>query len=113
MIDLKDIYKDIEDICKEEMQEIVDEWFEFLQKRTPEDRGVLQKDNIKWDIVEYRGDLKARLSNESEYAEYVEFSITPKNYYKDWWRRKGASPFYQWKGAGMFQKTADFIENKK
>jgi len=82
------------------------------KKRTPEDTFELQKWHQKQPIVDSNWLISGWLVNKVSYAKYVEFGVGKSyNYYKDWGRRKWASPFTSWIGARMYSKTQ--FENEK
>ncbi len=110
-LDLSDVYEELDDICESIIDEKTNIGLEKLKELTPEDTFDLQNDNQRSEVIKHRDILKTRIFNDNEHAEFVEYSKKEKRYYKDGWRRKWAKPFTIWKGAWMFRKTADFLEN--
>jgi hypothetical protein len=110
-LDLSDVYSEIDSFAIEVVDEKTDIWFKKLQELTPEDTFDLQNENARSEVDTLWTKVKARIYNESEYAEFVEYSKQEKKYYKGWWRKNWWTPFTTWKGAWMFRKTKLYLEN--
>ena len=106
-----DFTKQIRKMAENKVDEIKKIWLEKLKKNTPEDTFELQEHNQVSDTITIWDTTKARIFNDDPKVKYVEYSITPKNYYKNSWRRNGGTPFMGWNGAGMFRKTRFYLEN--
>ncbi len=110
-IDIDDVYEDISDICFDVIDKKTDIWLEKLRENTPEDTYELQKNNKRSEVWEVWWVLQSRIYNDTEYAVFVEESSTDKKYYKAGGRRRWWSPFEQWKGVRMIEKTVSYLEN--
>ena len=106
-----DFTKQIQKIAEAKVEEVAQKWLKKLKELTPEDTFKLQNSNKKSEVATVGTTTAVRIYNDDPKAIYVEYSSKNKNYYKNWWRKKGWNPFYSWKGAWMFRKTKFFLEN--
>ena len=92
------------------LENALDVWTTTLKDFTPEDEFKT--------TTSYRVEIEKKekslvwyifidpKSEAAAYSEYLEFgSWTIKNYYKDWGRRSGGTPFTTWVWARMFART--------
>lgn len=102
----------LEDEIIKRMDEANKYLLEKIKEETPEDTFKLQNSHTIEPTRKEWSKIIWTISNDTEYAVYVEYWLGKKyNYYKNWWRRKWGSPFKTGDWARMFSKSYDSQEN--
>lgn len=102
-IDLTWVKAQLLDIAERNMKEALEYVKDEVDSKTPEDTKTLLWNNTIEPIIKLDTKIVWVVSNDTEYAPYVEFWVW-RNY--NYNKPKGTI-FYSWNGARMFTRTAD------
>ncbi len=106
-IDFNKIKKQTKEEYKEKLLKFAEILKIKIDEKTPEDTRTLIWNNEMSEVIEYRNKMYIKISNDTEYAYYVEYGVGKIFNYHKW-----GQVFYTWEWAWFFARSIAEVEWK-
>lgn len=99
----------METLARQAVDQVSDEFIEKVRDNTPEDTGLLEKSNVRTEVIRVWDTFQVEVTNKTPYWKYVEYWVkgNPYRYNKPKW-----NIFRVWVGARMYNIATFQLQGK-